>query len=134
MVPLEARLHGFAHHGVRMIRRAAPVPHESSPVRQQMPVAAHSQAPRRYCAAERAWPMRRIGLPSVRCRTGPASSAASSSSWACPAVPLVEIGQGIAPGELLPRACQLAVVATVDAVAQQRTHVLGECCRHAGQW
>ena len=48
---------------------------------------------------------------------------------AAQARPFIEVGQGAAPGELVPGADELAVVAAIDAVAHQRAQLLGNGTR-----
>ena len=104
-------------------RRATPA---SSAWRKALPIATA------MLRSQRSWPMRRIGLPSVR-RRNSSSRPAEQLGQLPPgqALALVEVRQGAAPRELVPGADQLAVVAAVDAVAHQRPQFLGNRARDA---
>ena len=100
-------------------RRAAPASAARSPHRRVARSALPSATARLRC--QRAWPMRRIALPSVRRRNSASLQAHSCSSvGAVQRVARVEVGQRRALRVLVPRADELAVVAAVDAVADQR--------------
>jgi hypothetical protein len=81
---------------------------------------ARCRVPPPGCAASRRWPMRRMRRAlGARQKGGLVPAEELAQAGAVQTVAGREVGLGADSGVAVPGACQLAVVAAVDAVAQQ---------------